>query len=133
MVNMLVDPIADTLTRIRNAQAVKKPEVEIPFSKMRYELAKILEKENFVKEIKKSGRGVKKNIVIILKYEKDALGILGSKRISKSGQRIYKSVKEIKPIRGGFGISIVSTNKGLMTNKDAKKKNLGGEVLCQIW
>ena len=133
MVNMLVDPIADTLTRIRNAQAVKKPEVEIPFSKMRYELAKILEKENFVKEIKKSGRGVKKNIIIILKYEKDALGILGSKRISKSGQRIYKSVKEIKPIRGGFGISIVSTNKGLMTNKDAKKKNLGGEVLCQIW
>jgi len=133
MVDMLVDPIADMLTRIRNAQAVKKPEVEIPFSKMRYELAKILEKENFVKEIKKSGRGVKKNIIIILKYEKDALGILGSKRVSRSGQRIYKSVKEIKPIRGGFGISIISTNKGLMTNKDAKKKNIGGEVICRVW
>ena len=133
MVNMLVDPIADTLTRIRNAQAVEKPEVEVPFSKMRYKLVKILEKENFVKEIKKSGRGVKKNIVIILKYEKDAPGILGSRRVSKSGQRIYKTAKEIKPIRGGFGISIISTNKGLMADKEARKKNLGGEVICRVW
>ena len=133
MVDMVIDSIADMLTRIRNAQAVEKPEVEVPFSKMRYELAKILEKENFVKEIKKSGRGIKKNIIIILKYEKDASGILGSKRMSRPGQRIYKSVKEIKPIRGGFGISIISTNKGLMTGKDAKKKSLGGEVICRIW
>jgi len=133
MVNMLVDPIADMLTRIRNAQAVRRPEVEIPFSKMRYELAKILEKENFAREVKKSGRGVKKNIIIILKYEKGAPGILGSQRVSKSGQRIYNSVKEIKPIRGGFGMSIISTNKGLMTNKDAKKKNIGGEIICRVW
>jgi len=130
---MLVDPIADMLTRIRNAQAVRRPEVEIPFSKMRYELAKILEKENFAREVKKSGRGVKKNIIIILKYEKGAPGILGSQRVSKSGQRIYNSVKEIKPIRGGFGMSIISTNKGLMTNKDAKKKNIGGEIICRVW
>ena len=133
MVNMLVDPIADMLTRIRNAQAVRRPEVEIPFSKMRYELAKILEKENFAREVKKSGRGVKKNIIIILKYEKGAPGILGSQRVSKSGQRIYNSVKEIKPIRGGFGMSIISTNKGLMINKDAKKKNIGGEIICRVW
>lgn len=133
MVDMVIDPIADMLTRIRNAQAVEKPEVEIPFSKMKYELAKILEKENFVKGIKRSGRGVKKNIIISLKCEKDAVGVAGSKRVSKTGQRIYKSVKEIKPVRGGFGISVISTNKGLMTDKDAKKENLGGEVLCRIW
>ena len=140
----MTDPISDMLTRIRNAQAVAKPEVFIPFSKMNYGIAKILEQENFIEDVKKVGRGVRRKIKIVLKYGVDAAGqdknhlskdpgIVGLKRISKPGQRIYLPAKSIRAVRGGFGIAIISTSKGLMIDKKARKKGLGGEVICEIW
>jgi len=130
----MIDPIADMLNRIRNAQAVSHQTVILPFSKMKYEIAKILQKQGFVGEVEKKGRHTNKVIKITLKYseEKEPL-ISGLKRISKPGQRIYAAAKEIRSVRGGYGIAIISTSKGLMTDKEARKKKLGGEVICEVW
>jgi len=129
----MVDPVADTLTRIRNAQAVSHQTVVIPFSKLKFNLAKILEKEGLVNEITTRGRKVRKVIEIKLKYEKGMPAISGLKRISKPGQRIYLKRKELRPVKQGYGLAIISTSVGLMTNKEARKRGLGGEVLCEIW
>lgn len=129
----MVDPIADMLTRIRNAQAVGHQTVNIPFSKLKLNLAKILAKQGFVEVVTTQGRKVKKVIEIKLKYQKGAPAISGLKRISKSGQRIYLSKAQIRPVKRGYGLAIISTSQGLMTDKEAKKKGLGGEVLCEIW
>jgi len=129
----MTDPITDMLNRIRNAQTVLKPTVSIPFSKLKYQIAQILEKEGFVEKVKKTGRKPKKTIEITLKYSDKAPVISGLRRTSKPGQRIYSPWKKIKKVRGGFGIAIVSTSQGLMTDKEARRKKLGGEILCQIW
>jgi len=139
----MTDPITDMLNRIRNAQAVLKDTVDIPFSNLKYEIAKILEKKGFVAKIGKKGKKVKRTIEITLKYDKEALAkgeahqkqpvISGLRRISKPGQRIYKKAKETKPVKGGYGIAIISTPKGLMTNKEARRRKLGGEIICEIW
>jgi len=128
-----MDPIADMLTSIRNAQVVLKETVKIPFSKFKLELAKVLEKNGFVKKVEKKGRGIKRVIEIKLKYEDKIPVISGLKKISKPGQRIYAGAREIKPVRSGYGISIISTSKGLMTDKEVRKQNIGGEVICQVW
>ena len=129
----IVDPIADMLTSIRNAQAVLKKTVKVPFSGLKFELAKVLEKNGFLKKVEKKGRGVKKFIEIQLKYEDKVPAISGLKKISKPGQRIYSGAKELRSVRSGYGISVISTSKGLMTNKEARKQNLGGEVICKVW
>jgi len=132
----MTDPVADMLNRIRNAQAVLKETVDIPLSNLRYEIAKILEKGGFVAEVEKKGKKTKKVIEITLKYNEKIPVISGLKRISKPGQRIYKRAKELKPVKGGYGIAIISTSKGgggLMTDKEARKQKLGGEVVCEIW
>ncbi len=128
-----MDPIADMLTSIRNAQAVLKETVKIPFSKLKFEIAKILEKNAFVEKVEKKGRGIKRIIEIKLKYEDKKPVISGLKRISKPGQRIYLRAKKIKPVRSGYGISIISTSKGLLTDKEVRKQNIGGEVICEVW
>lgn len=128
-----MDQISNMLTSIRNALAVKKSTVSIPFSNLKYEILKILQKQGFITEIEKKGRLPKKTIEVILKYQEGEPAISGLKRISKSGQRIYKGFKEIKIVRSGFGISIVSTSKGLITDKEARKQKLGGEIICEIW
>ena len=128
-----MDPIADMLTSIRNAQAVLKETVKIHFSKFKFELAKVLEKNGFVKKVEKKGRGIKRVIEIKLKYEDKIPVISGLKKISKPGQRIYAGVAEIKPVRSGYGISIISTSKGLMTDKEVRRQNIGGEVICKVW
>jgi len=129
----MTDPVADMLNRIRNAQAVLKETVDIPISNLRYEIAKILEKGGFVAEVEKKGKKTKKVIEITLKYNEKVPVISGLKRVSKPGQRIYKRAKELKPVKGGYGIAIISTSKGLMTDKEARKQKLGGEVICEIW
>ncbi len=121
------------LNRIRNAQAVQKETVEVPFSNMNLEIAKILEKNDFVGKAEKKGKKAKKIIDIVLKYDGKAPAISGLKVISKPGQRIYVQSKNIKNVRGGYGISIVSTSKGLMVNKEARKQKVGGELICEIW
>ncbi len=139
-----MDPISDMLTSIKNALAVKHPTVSIPFSNLKYDFAKVLEKEKFIEKAEKKGKKIKKIIEIALKYESgigtSLLGdagktpaISGLKRISKPGQRIYTPWKKIKRIRGGYGIMIISTPKGLMTDKEARKQKLGGEVMCEVW
>jgi len=128
-----MDPISDILTAIRNAQAAKKVEVEIPLSNLKYEIAKILERKGFVAKVEKKGKKMKKMVEITLKYSNKSPAISGLKKISKPGQRIYKKAKELRPVKGGYGIAIISTSKGLMTDKEARKQKLGGEVLCEIW
>lgn len=127
-----MDPIGDFLSQIKNAQAVKHETVKVPFSKIRYEIAKLLAKEDFIKKVKKKGRK-KKNLLITLNYEDGKPKIVNLRRVSKPGRRVYTSAKDLNPVRGGYGISIVSTSKGLMTDKEARSKNLGGEVICEIW
>lgn len=120
-----MDPIADMLTRIRNAQAVRKETVSIPLSKMKLVLAKILKKEGYLEKVKKKERE------IIVKLKQD--GIEGLKRVSKPGQRIYVEKDKVPKVRQGFGMAVISTSQGLMTDKEARKKKLGGEVICEIW
>jgi len=129
----MTDPIADMLNRIKNAQAVSHPMVEVPFSNFKYEIAKILEKHGFIEKVEKKGRKVKRVIVITLKYRDKTPAILGLKRVSKPGQRIYLDSTQIKRVKGGYGMAIISTSKGLMIDKEARKQRLGGEILCEMW
>lgn len=128
-----MDVISDMLIRIKNAQAVLKPTVEIPFSNLKYEIAKILAKNGFIEGLEKKGRKTKRIIEITLKYHDKVPAISGLKRISKPGQRIYLNFKEMRKVKGGYGLAILSTSKGLMTDKEARKQKLGGEVLFEIW
>lgn len=129
----MTDPIADMLSRIRNAQAVSKKTVEIPFSNMKLEIAKILEREGFVQSSQVEKRKLKKMLELTLRYIDSRPEIAGLKRVSKPGLRVYSPAHEIKRVKGGYGISIVSTSKGLLTDREARKRNIGGEVLCQVW
>jgi len=128
-----MDPITEMLNQIRNAQAVSHEKVEILYSNLKYEIAKILEKNGFIEKAVKSGKKKKKTIELILKYENKVSVISGLKRISRQGQRIYMPAKKIKAVRGGYGMSIISTSKGLMTGKEARRQRLGGEIICEIW
>lgn len=125
-------PISEMLNSIRNAQAVSKPVVSFPYSNLKYEVSKILEKEGFIKKIEKKGKKIK-TIEIELKYQDDAPAISGMEVVSRPGQRIYSGHKDIKKVRGGYGIMIISTSKGLLTDRDARKQKIGGEVLAEIW
>ena len=129
----MTDPITDMLNRIRNAQAVGKAEVLLPSSNLKNEIANILQKGEFIADVKKIAKGKNKVLKLVLRYDAGIPAIEGSKRVSKPGQRIYTGVDGIKRVRGGFGISVISTPKGLMTNVEAKKAKLGGEVLLEVW
>jgi len=129
----MTDPITDMLNRIKNAQAVAHLTVDIPFSKVKYQIAQILAREGFIEKVEKKGRKTRKIIRITLKYVDNIPAISGLKRVSKPGQRIYLSWRKIKKVKGGYGIAIISTSKGLMTNKEARKEKIGGEVICEIW
>ena len=127
------DPIADMLTRIRNANQLRYKEVEMPSSKMKEEIARILKEEGFIANYKVSENGAEKQIVLTLKYVMKQRVITGLKRISKPGLRVYAKADEIPSVLNGLGIAIVSTSMGVMTGRDAKKKSLGGEVLAYVW
>lgn len=130
---MVTDPIADMLTRIRNAKTMRYKEVEIPSSKVKVEIAKILKNEGFINDYKIKKNNVQDIIVLSLKYNNKERVITGLKRISKPGLRVYAKADEIPRVLNGLGIAILSTSKGIMTGKDAKAANLGGEVLAYIW
>ncbi len=129
------DPIADMLTRIRNANAAKHDTVEVPSSKMKLEIVEILNKEGFIKGYEVLEDGVKKTILITLKYgeTKNDKIIAGIKRISKPGLRIYASTENLPKVLGGLGIAILSTNKGVITDKQARTEGVGGEVIAYVW
>lgn len=129
----MTDPITDMLNRIRNAQAVSHQTVDIPFSKLKAEIAKILGEEKFLTKVDIKRIKKEKILKLSLKYDQEKGVISGLKRISRPGQRIYSDFKGIKKIKKKSGIVILSTSKGLMTDKEARRKKLGGEVLCEIW
>ncbi|MBR6293781.1 MAG: 30S ribosomal protein S8 [Lachnospiraceae bacterium] len=129
------DPIADMLTRIRNANTAKHEKVNVPASKMKISIAEILLKEGYIKNFEIVDAGPAKDIVITLKYGKDKNEkiLTGLKRISKPGLRVYANSEELPKVLGGLGTAIISTNKGVITDKEARKQKVGGEVLCFIW
>jgi len=129
------DPIADMLTRIRNANAAKHDTVDIPVSKMKLAIADILVNEGYVAKYEITGEGVQKNIHMTLKYGKDKNEkiISGLQRISKPGLRVYAGKDNMPRVLGGLGIAIVSTNQGVITDKQARKLQVGGEVLAYVW
>jgi small subunit ribosomal protein S8 len=128
------DPMADMLTRIRNAGRAKHKSVDIPGSQMKTALASVLKEEGFIRNfkfIKDNKQGI---LRVYLKYEQnDRHVIYGIERVSKPSRRVYVGSKDIKPVLNGLGISVLSTSKGLLTDKQAKNENIGGEVLCAIW
>lgn len=131
---MISDPIADILTRIRNGYLVRKKAVEVPYSQIKEQIAKILVKEKFLAKTEIQGeKPPQKKIVLHLKYEGKNPALTGIKQISKPGRRVYTKADKIPAVRLGFGVTIVSTSAGLMIDREAKKKNLGGEVICQVW
>lgn len=133
--NKIMDPIANMLVSIRNAQAVQKKSVVVPYSILKYKIANILLKEDFLTSVQKQQQNNNHpTLSIVLKYKEDDKGaITQARRVSKPGRRVYIKKEEIRPIRNGFGISLISTSKGLMTNKRARKEGLGGEILCEVW
>jgi len=134
----MLDPIADMLTRIRNAQRAGHKEVLVPFSKLKMSVAKILLKRNFIEAVSKDTQGNFPALKITLKYEvlsnvEKNPAIREIKRVSRQGQRIYVKKDGIKRIKNGFGISVISTSKGMMTGDEARKAGLGGEIVCEVW
>ena len=130
---MVTDPIADMLTRIRNANQMRYKQVEVPASKIKVEIARILKGEGFIADYKVDKRDVQSVITLDLKYVQKERVITGLKRISKPGLRVYANALEIPRVLNGLGIAIISTSKGLMTDKEARRQNIGGEVLAYIW
>ena len=131
----MTDPIADMLTRIRNANTAKHDTVDVPASKIKTEIARILLDEGYIKAYEIVEEGVVKTIKITLKYgaDKNQKVISGLKRISKPGLRVYAGVENMPKVLGGLGIAIISTNKGIVTDKEARAMNVGGEVLAFVW
>lgn len=132
----MTDSIADLLVRIKNAEAVSKKEVILPYSKMVFVVAKILCAEGYLSQVerKKEENKVQDSLILGLKYSGSGEGVIhGMKRISKPGQRIYASSKRLPKVLQGLGISIVTTSQGVMTDSEARKRHLGGEVICKVW
>ena len=129
----MTDPISDMLTRIRNAQVIGHSKVIIPFSRFKLALAKILEQENYIDEAQ-TKKGTKfDNLEITLKYSNGIGVIEGLEKVSKPSQRIYSEGKKAPWVKQGHGIAVISTSQGLMTDREARKKRIGGEVVCKIW
>ncbi len=130
----LSDPIADMLTRIRNAHSAELEEVVMPYSKMKSEIARILKREGFIRDFIAEGGGSKKMLKVYLKYgANQENGIEGLRRVSRPGLRRYAGVGELPRVLGGIGIAILSTSVGILTDKEARRQKVGGEVLCYIW
>ena len=130
---MVTDPIADMLTRIRNANQMRYKEVEVPASKMKNEIARILKSEGFIVDYKVKKNNIQDILVLSLKYVDKERVITGLKRISKPGLRVYVKAEEVPSVLSGLGIAIISTSKGVMTDKEARANSLGGEVLAYVW
>ena len=131
---MVSDPISDLLTRLRNATMVSKSNIEIPHSKFKFQLATLLKDEGYVSDVKVEGDGTKKVINIELKYSDEGASVIsGMNRLSKPGNRVYSSFDNLPRNNGGLGTVIVSTSRGLLSDSEARKRNLGGELICEVW
>lgn len=131
---VMTDPIADMLTRIRNANSVKHESVDVPRSKMKEELARILKDEGFIRDYKVIEDDKQGNIRIYLKYDANKGQVIqGIKRISKPGLRVYANKEEVPRVLGGLGVAILSTSQGIMSDRTARQEGIGGEVICYVW
>lgn len=131
---MLTDPIADMLTRIRNAIRTKHTKVDVPSSKLKIEIARVLKEEGYIASYKVSEEDGKKNLRIYLKYGSGKQSaISGLRRVSRPGCRVYLGRQEIRPVWGGLGVNILTTPRGVMTGRGARRAGVGGEVLCEVW
>ena len=131
---MLTDPIADLLTRIRNGARAKHPRVDLPSSKLKIEIARILKEEGYLANFKVVEEKGKKTLRVFLRYTPDRRSVITDlKRVSRPGSRRYVGKTDIRQVVGGMGISIVSTPKGLMTGSSARKAGIGGEIMCEVW
>lgn len=132
---MYADPIADMLTRIRNANQALHPETSMPSSKLKEEIARILSEEGYIDSWKTKPSEVgTTELTVRLRYDGDRQRVLqGIQRVSKPGHRVYSGATNIERVRGGIGVAIVSTSEGVMTDRDARRRNVGGEVLCKVW
>lgn len=130
----MTDPLADMFTRIRNASMARHEKVDVPASKLKLEIARILKEEGYIKNFKLTRDDRQGVLRIFLKYEDDKRPVIeGIKRVSRPGRRVYAGAQEIPKVLGGLGIAIVSTSKGVMTDHEARKLNVGGELLCYVW
>ncbi|MBC6452925.1 MAG: 30S ribosomal protein S8 [Hormoscilla sp. SP5CHS1] len=129
------DTIADMLTRIRNAYLARHKTTKVPATKMTRSIARVLREEGFIGEVEETGEGIKRDLVIELKYKgKNRTPIITKlKRVSRPGLRVYKNRKELPRVLGGIGIAIISTSSGIMTDREARRQGIGGEVLCYVW
>lgn len=131
---MTTDPIADFLIRVKNANLAHKGEVVMPFSKIKQELATLLVSEGYATETSRRGKKLVKDLVVTLKYTTDQKpAVTGAKRMSSPGRRMYMGVREIHPVKRGKGLLVLSTPKGVMTDKEARKQRVGGEAMFKIW
>jgi small subunit ribosomal protein S8 len=133
---MMTDPIADMLTRIRNAVRIERPHVLLPLSRLKRGLAEVLKREGYIWDWREEGEeeAPQKHLVIQLKYGPNGERVIRHiRRISKPGRRVYSRAGNLQPVLGGLGISILSTSRGVISDREARQKNLGGEVLCEVW
>ena len=131
---MISDPVGDFIIRLKNAGAVKKAGVSVPFSALKMSIAEKLKDAGFLKAIEKKGKKVRKTLDVVLKYDEAGKHVInGVRRISKPGRRLYRTAREIMPVRYGHGALILSTPKGILTGKEARKEKVGGEALFEIW
>jgi len=131
---MVSDPISDLLTRLRNASMVSKSNIEIPHSKFKFQLATLLKDEGYLSDVKIEGDGTKKIINIDLKYSDEGASVIaGMNRLSKPGNRVYSSFDNLPRNNGGLGTVVVSTSRGLLSDSEARKRKLGGELICEVW
>ena len=131
---MMTDPIADMLTRIRNAVRVERPHVEMPMSKVKRGLAEVLKREGYVWDWEEIEAKPANNLRIHLKYGPNGERVIRHvRRISKPGRRVYSGAAKLKPVLNGLGICVISTSRGVISDREARQRNLGGEVLCEIW
>lgn len=131
---MITDPISDMLTRIRNAVAVGHERVTMPSSKLKVGIAEILVAEGFVDRFEENTDGAHKELMLVLRYgDRRRPAIEGIKRISTPGHRIYKGASDLPRVQGGIGVAVVSTSQGIMPDREARRRRLGGEILCEVW
>ena len=131
---MMTDPVADMLTRIRNANTALHPTVTMPSSKLKEEIAKILQSEGYIDSYGVTADGVQRSLEVKLRYGRDRSRVIkGLRRVSSPGRRVYSGASELPRVNGGLGVVVVSTSQGLLPDREARRRRLGGEILCEVW
>ncbi len=129
-----MDPIADFLTCIRNGLRCRRKDVAVPFSRIKYEIARVLMEEGFVSNFQVDGEGTARRIIVSLKYDEDGASVIrGLERVSRQSRRVYVGTNSIPKVIGGLGVAVVSTSRGVLTDREARRKRVGGEVICKVW